>query len=85
MTYTWNIRVEYSRILSVHNRSWMFVKGYHTSVVLLEYDAHMKQTGMLVVSLRGVNFEFWSRLKGQCHEDFAVLGRFCAKILTFRL
>ena len=25
-------------------------------------DFHMKQTGMLVVSLRGVNFGFWSRL-----------------------
>ena len=25
-------------------------------------DPHMKQTGMLVVSLRGVNFGFWSRL-----------------------
>ena len=25
-------------------------------------DSHMKRTGMLVVSLRGVNFEFWSRL-----------------------
>ena len=25
-------------------------------------DSHMKQTGMLVVSLRGVNFGFWSRL-----------------------
>ena len=24
--------------------------------------SHMKQTGMLVVSLRGVNFGFWSRL-----------------------
>ena len=24
-------------------------------------DSHMKQTGMLVVSLRGVNFGFWSR------------------------
>ena len=24
-------------------------------------------------------------LKGQCHEDFAVLGQFCAKIFTFRL
>ena len=24
-------------------------------------------------------------LKGQCHEDFAVLGQFCAKIITFRL
>ena len=25
-------------------------------------DSHMKWTGMLVVSLRGVNFGFWSRL-----------------------
>ena len=27
-----------------------------------EGDSHMKQTGMLVVSFRGVNFGFWSRL-----------------------
>ena len=27
-----------------------------------ETQSHMKQTGMLVVSLRGVNFGFWSRL-----------------------
>ena len=25
------------------------------------------------------------KLKGQCHEDFAVLGQFCAKINTLRL
>ena len=25
-------------------------------------DSHMEWTGMLIVSLRGVNFEFWSRL-----------------------
>ena len=25
-------------------------------------DSHLKGTGMLVVSLRGVNFRFWSRL-----------------------
>ena len=24
-------------------------------------------------------------LKGQCHEDFAVLGQFCAEILSSRL
>ena len=24
-------------------------------------------------------------LKGQCHEDFAVLGQFCAKIISLRL
>ena len=26
-----------------------------------------------------------SKLKGQCHEDFAVLGLFCAKIINLRL
>ena len=26
-------------------------------------DSHMKGAGMLVVSLRGVNFRFWSRLR----------------------
>ena len=25
-------------------------------------NSHMKQTGMLVVSLRGINFGFWYRL-----------------------
>ena len=25
------------------------------------------------------------RLKGHCHKDFAVLGQFCAKIITLRL
>ena len=24
-------------------------------------------------------------LKGHCHEDFAVLGQFCAKIIPLRL
>ena len=24
-------------------------------------------------------------LKGQCHEDFSVLGHFCAKFITLRL
>ena len=38
MTYTWNIRIEYGGIRSVHNRSWIFVKIYLTFVVLLEYD-----------------------------------------------
>ena len=31
-------------------------------------DPHMKQTGMLVVSLRGVNFGFWSRLGCSCQS-----------------
>ena len=36
VTYTWNIRIEYGGIRSVDNRSWIFVKVYHTSVVLLD-------------------------------------------------
>ena len=37
-------------------------------------DSHMKQTGMLVVLLRGVNFGFWSRLR--CSEQSAnILSR----------
>ena len=27
----------------------------------------MKDAGMLAVSLRGVNYRFWYRLKGLCH------------------
>ena len=40
----------------------------NTNVIFFYYissrggDSHMKQTGMLVVSLRGINFGFWSRL-----------------------
>ena len=37
--------------------------------VLAINHSHMKQTGMLVVSLRGVNFGFWSRLG--CSEQSA--------------
>ena len=37
-------------------------------------DSHMKQTGMLVVSLRGVNFGFWSRF-GCSGESANILCR----------
>ena len=37
-------------------------------------DSHMKQTGMLVVSLRGVNFGFWSRL-GCSRQGANILSR----------
>ena len=37
-------------------------------------DSHMKQTGMLVVSLRGVNFGFWSRL-GCSGQSANILSR----------
>ena len=34
-------------------------------------DSHMKGAGMLVVSLRGVNFRFWSRLV--CSEQNTII------------
>ena len=37
-------------------------------------DSYMKQTGMLVVSLRGVNFLFWSRL-GCSGQSANILSR----------
>ena len=33
----------------------------------------------------GVLCSVYKNLKEQCHEDFAVLGQFCAEIITFRL
>ena len=39
-------------------------------------DSRMKQTGMLIVSLRGVNFGFWSRL-GWAKREYFVLPRSC--------
>ena len=39
-------------------------------------DSHLKQTGMLVVSLRGVNFGFWARLgcSGQSANILSLQG-----------
>ena len=37
-------------------------------------DSHMKWTGMLVVSLRGVNFGFWSRL-GFSEQNVIIFSR----------
>ena len=37
-------------------------------------DSHMKQTGTLVVSLRSVNFGFWSRL-GCSGQSANILSR----------
>ena len=39
-----------------------------------EGDSYMKQMGMLVVSLRGVNFGFWSRLGCSILESPPSLG-----------
>ena len=37
-------------------------------------DSHMKGAGMLVVSLRGVNFRFWSHL-GCSGQDAIIFSR----------
>ena len=37
-------------------------------------DSHMKQTGMLIVSLRGVKFRFWSHL-GCSRQSANILSR----------
>ena len=33
----------------------------------------------------GLSSAFIGMLKGHCHEDFAALSQFCAKIITLRL
>ena len=32
-----------------------------------------------------ISWYFYLILKEQCHEDFAVLGQFCAQIIALRL
>ena len=49
-----------SRIIGVDGiLSWL---SFYWEMTARGGDSHMKWTGMLVVSLRGVNFGFWSRL-----------------------
>ena len=45
-------------------------------------DSHLKGTGMLVVSLRGVNFRFWSRL-GCSWQNVIII--FLAVKVSFRV
>ena len=53
----------------------------------------LKQTSMMIVYqyavFYGRNYRafiiFWVYLMGQCYKDFAVLGKFYAKIITLRL
>ena len=55
-------------------RNFTTVEPLHNGHIPRGGDSHMKQTGMLVVSLRGVNFGFWSRLG--CSEQSAnILSR----------
>ena len=69
------------RLLKIHGR-WksdsakdMYVEeSLENRLQAREGDSHMKQTGMLVVSLRGVNFGFWSRL-GCSGQSANILSR----------
>ena len=61
MTYTWNISIGYIGIHSVHNHSLIFVKVYHSSVVILEYDGEpfVKRIVIELVSIvRNCSFQF---------------------------
>ena len=49
---------------------------------------YLDTTGTSVPELwfaKVAKYPFGVFLKGHCHEDFAVLGQFCAKIITLRL
>ena len=45
----------------------------------------MKRVTVEATTTRGCHLGYTDTLKEQCHEDFAVLGQFCAKIITLRL
>ena len=45
-------------------------------------DSHIKVTGMLIVSLRGINFRFWSHLRGQYICPFRYHLGLCIKKFT---
>ena len=45
----------------------------------------MPNTGMKKTVSKYENYNKVSTLKGLCHEDFAILGQFCSKIITLRL
>ena len=56
------------------SKFWYFSKEAGVGPLPGGGDSHMKQTGMLVVSLRGVNFGFWSRL-GCSGQSANILSR----------
>ena len=51
-----------------------FLKQYVMCMLLAEKNVNPEEQVHLI-----------SSLKGQLHEDFAVLSQFCAKIITLRL
>ena len=44
-----------------------------------------RQRGLGMIQLLSRASCLWRRLKGHCHDDFAVLGQFCAEIITLKL
>ena len=56
------------------NVCWTFYEMFCSGCKSRGGDSYMKQTGMLVVSLRGVNFGFWSRL-GCSGQSADILSR----------
>ena len=54
---------------------------------LVTKNSHLHvRTGLRKQKIGDTEFSlFCKRLKEQCHEDFAVLGQFCAKIVNLRL
>ena len=61
-------------ICKANTDRWNTEKFKHIECLTRGGDSHMKQTGMLVVSLRGVNFGFWSRL-GCSGQSANILSR----------
>ena len=63
-TYNTVLRQITLKVCSIYIKKALFLHytESHTDMQIPGRDSHMKETGMLVVSLRGVNFGFWSRL-----------------------
>ena len=63
--------------------SWIFSFLYYTN----DADVTSSSTKTVQHWIKNVCLEILEQrsLKEQCHEDFAVLGQFCAKIITLRL
>ena len=48
-------------------------------------EGSWNQSSRLAPVLLVLKLDALRALRKQCHEDFAVLGQFCAKIITLRL
>ena len=89
-TFNQSVRTEYSEAVNVRytfQPLWVSAYAYGSLFTIHGHimtpggrgggvggESHMKQTGMLVVSLRGVNFGFWSRI-GCSRQSANILSR----------